>query len=226
MMGEGFENFKITWVGGKSPTLYFYDENDHVSEEVPLSDMPEQQLVSMIEARGFSLKVPVPVLPTSPKKEITIGDMHYQFYSEPVLHSQALEFAKEQTHGGEHGRLLSIQCKAKQEAVFEWLKYDFGSNGENVWLGCDDEVEDHWTWTAANTLFYSNRVAVPGVYSNWNDGEPNNADDEDCAVLTRNGGWNDVRCSNSKHMIVVEFGPARSTSCDVSSASTQEAVDL
>ncbi|XP_040588256.1 mannose-binding protein C isoform X1 [Mesocricetus auratus] len=42
-------------------------------------------------------------------------------------------------------------------------------------------------------------------YTNWNGGEPNNADNgEDCVVLLTNGKWNDVPCSDS-FLVVCEF---------------------
>ncbi|XP_045423785.1 mannose-binding protein C [Lemur catta] len=43
------------------------------------------------------------------------------------------------------------------------------------------------------------------TYTNWNDGEPNNAGSgEDCTVLLRNGRWNDAPCSSS-FLAVCEF---------------------
>lgn len=42
-------------------------------------------------------------------------------------------------------------------------------------------------------------------YTNWNDGEPNNAGSgEDCVVILANGRWNDVSCSES-FLAVCEF---------------------
>lgn len=37
----------------------------------------------------------------------------------------------------------------------------------------------------------------PLTYVNWRNGEPNNVNDEDCAVMGYNGLYHDVRCSKT-----------------------------
>ena len=34
-------------------------------------------------------------------------------------------------------------------------------------------------------------------YANWAEGEPNNMDDEDCALITATGEWNDQQCTGA-----------------------------
>jgi len=218
LMGEGFPNFEIKWVGGKSPTLYTYDENNNQLEETGLSDMSKDNLVSLIESKGFSMKIPVlsvPEVTDDPTKHALIGGIHYEFFSSPIYYDQAVEFAGVRTFDGQTGRLLSIECQAQQDEIMKWLGESV-TEKEGIWLGTQDEnQEGTWTWTSTGVTFYTN-TAIPGIFSNWRPGEPNNADmSENCAALTV-GGWNDVKCksSQSPNKIVLEFGPTHSSLCD------------
>ena len=38
---------------------------------------------------------------------------------------------------------------------------------------------------------------VKTTYRNWDDGEPNNSGNEDCATVKKNGKWNDIKCANT-----------------------------
>lgn len=71
----------------------------------------------------------------------------------------------------------------------DFIKF-FSSKFKNdiLWIGLNDRFkEGQFVWSDG-THFNSS------VYSNWNDGEPNNAGDEDCVEL-RSSGWNDEQCS-------------------------------
>ncbi|XP_006880454.1 PREDICTED: mannose-binding protein C-like [Elephantulus edwardii] len=66
---------------------------------------------------------------------------------------------------------------------------------EEAFLGITDEV------TEGQFLDLTGRRVT---YTNWNDGEPNDANSEDCVVLLRDGKWNDASCSSS-FKVVCEF---------------------
>lgn len=57
---------------------------------------------------------------------------------------------------------------------------------QDYWIGFDDRArEGTFVWPDG----------VERAYTDWNDGEPNNAGNEDCAQLRRdNGRWNDLPC--------------------------------
>nr|XP_015003044.2 mannose-binding protein C isoform X1 [Macaca mulatta] len=67
---------------------------------------------------------------------------------------------------------------------------------EEAFLGITDEnTEGEFVDLTGNKL----------TYTNWNDGEPNNAgSNEDCVLLLKNGKWNDIPCSSS-HLALCEF---------------------
>ncbi|XP_071801392.1 perlucin-like protein [Asterias amurensis] len=69
--------------------------------------------------------------------------------------------------------------------------------GGAVWIDCNDlDVEGKWKCREGN---------VEVAYRNWCSGEPNNEDDEECAVLA-NGWrserkWHDVKCSRAERAL-------------------------
>ncbi|XP_023574914.1 mannose-binding protein C [Octodon degus] len=60
---------------------------------------------------------------------------------------------------------------------------------ENPFLGITDE---------RNEGEFVDRKGIRPSYTNWNNGEPNNAgSNEDCVAILRDGKWNDVPCSDA-----------------------------
>ena len=67
--------------------------------------------------------------------------------------------------------------------------------GDDLWLGASDlDVTDAWRWVATGAQFWQGKddgSPVGGLFSNWNDGEPN-GDTEYYCELTSDGTWNDA----------------------------------
>ncbi len=84
------------------------------------------------------------------------------------------------------GTMLSIHSQAVQD----WASTTaFGINDAEWWIGLDDlDVEGTFTWSDGTPL----------DFTAWNDGEPNNAGEEDCANLPpwTGGRWNDLPCDH------------------------------
>ena len=58
-----------------------------------------------------------------------------------------------------------------------WIKDTFGEE-EHFWIGFNDiETEGDWVWSSGE----------PVVYTNWAEGEPNNYEDEDVAIMNWEG---------------------------------------
>lgn len=61
----------------------------------------------------------------------------------------------------------------------------------NTWMGLSDKKkEGQWLWVDDTPL----------QWNYWSKGEPNNLEDEDCAVFS-DGGWNDITCSHEAFWI-------------------------
>ncbi|XP_022107999.1 perlucin-like protein [Acanthaster planci] len=68
------------------------------------------------------------------------------------------------------------------------------------WINCNDiQVEGSWMCQDDTT----------GVeFRNWRNGEPsNNGNAENCAVATKDGTWNDVKCGALAHVICKRYEP-------------------
>ncbi|XP_026551936.1 CD209 antigen-like protein E [Pseudonaja textilis] len=75
--------------------------------------------------------------------------------------------------------LVIINSKQEQDFVIQTLKH-------SIWLGLSDtEKEGTWHWVDGSPL----------KERSWKEGEPNNGgNNEDCAVLYKEGKWNDIHC--------------------------------
>ncbi len=119
--------------------------------------------------------------------------------------------AQARTNGGMNGYLATITSDEENTFVAARLT---GAG----WMGASDAgTEGVWQWVTgpeAGTTFWNGAIGgtvVPGQYENWNENEPNNSGNEDCAQYLIGAGdegqWNDLNCSTS--MIagyVVEYG--------------------
>ncbi|XP_067386173.1 pulmonary surfactant-associated protein D [Emydura macquarii macquarii] len=90
------------------------------------------------------------------------------------------------------GQLASPQNAAENAAIHQIVV----SHKKQVFLGITDiQTEGQFKYLNGQTL----------VYSNWQTGEPNNANGvEDCVEVSSTGKWNDKSC-DEKRLIVCEF---------------------
>ena len=95
-----------------------------------------------------------------------------------------------------HGYLTEIQTSEENNFVARLAWYG------NVWIGYNDRAQEgKWIWT---------NTGESGTYTNWDTGEPNNDDDQDCAILWSGQVrkfWDDIECAcHHKQWFVCEKG--------------------
>jgi hypothetical protein len=73
----------------------------------------------------------------------------------------------------------------------------------NVWIGATDAaVEGSWLWSNDGTQFWLGASGgSASAYAQWNGGEPNNQNNEDCAEMYASGAWNDAVCTLTRGFI-------------------------
>ncbi|BFZ22372.1 hypothetical protein BsWGS_25410 [Bradybaena similaris] len=88
------------------------------------------------------------------------------------------------------GALVSIINADENQFVFSLIPKGYNSY---TWIGLQDPVENSFTWVDG----------TPVQYTNWEPGEPNNNNNEDCVAMdTVNGKWNDIQCANAYSLFV------------------------
>lgn len=97
----------------------------------------------------------------------------------------------------------------------QWLMGMFRPISDTAFVGGNDITEEGgWVWDESGANFWNGAgdgTAVPGMYANWNTGEPNNVGDagEDVAEIhLGTGRWNDLNAARERYCIV-ESGSAQ-----------------
>ncbi len=104
---------------------------------------------------------------------------YYEFVPETLTWHEAKLAASKRVHHGVPGRLIVIKSQAQNDFAHSLLPDD----QTRAWLGLTDEVKEGvFLWIDG----------TKPSYTNWNPGEPNNADgDEHYGEMHPNGKWND-----------------------------------
>ena len=148
---------------------------------------------------------------------------YYEMGSNDVDWPDAKTKAENSSYLGLKGYLATITSQAENDFIYQKLQADSWVGGSdnfqmiNTALGTtkfnnQSESDGHWYWVTgpeAGTNFYNNGTTA--TYSNWAQGEPNNAlGDEDVIELYSSGGgkWNDLLHVNPLHDVktsVIEY---------------------
>ncbi|MCC7576434.1 MAG: choice-of-anchor L domain-containing protein [Methanomethylovorans sp.] len=141
------------------------------------------------------------------------GHYYESIHSESAISwTDARAAAEARSLSGMQGYLATILTE--DESVF------LGSKApDNAWIGANDAAEEReWRWvtgpenlTGEGTLFYyqDNSTTLPGFYTNWNSGEPNDWDGvEDYGQILGAGNkkWNDLPNVADVYYYLVEYG--------------------
>jgi len=203
---DEYENVRVEWVSGKTPTAFFYDEEENLLSEVEMTNMKFDEIEEFFVQNNFPLKRRGEAYDEAKAVQVSWGGHVYEIHPESNPYSNALAFAQSKTMNGKQGYLAAINSRAEQQFVDSLLAQN---DLQSVWLGgSDKDSEGNWKWNGgeeAGELFW----AVPEItkYSNWVAHEPNNAGgDENCMVNKGGIGWNDVNCIEEKHPLLIEFG--------------------
>lgn len=131
----------------------------------------------------------------TPSGTYEYNDHRYEVYDTRLDFMTARKVAK-----SKGGYLATITSQEEMNAIIELLKSSTTNQFETGWfIGLTDIAEEgNWKWDTGETF----------SYSNWGDGEPNNAnDDEDCVAIFNKdtGKWNDVWTHDCYHAFIVEY---------------------
>lgn len=198
-----------------TPTVFLINsESGFTLKQLEVTDLALPDVLNLLRSNGFEPKLPQADFPNTPTDNSNFGGHHYELFDVPCFYEEAKKFAESRTHNGEQGYLATILSKEEDEFLQKFLQKN---NVNDAWIGAQDAQEEGlWKWVSGHEKdesFWSAKVGgpVPDVYSNWKQGEPNNANDEDCASLSKDG-WNDATCQGSQLSLLVEFGSKDITS--------------
>jgi len=110
----------------------------------------------------------------------------YLFGNETMNFTEAMQFCE-----ANGGKLAEPRRERETNAINRMIKKDAVDDvDKNYWIGLTDiDDEGRFTWLSDDSEV---------GYNNWNNGEPNNLNDEDCVHLRKGVSfeWNDSKCSN------------------------------
>jgi len=199
-----FDNLKVEWVPGATPSVFFYGPNKELLKQSEIGDKDMGELLELLKQNNFvparkKSDISTPQLATS-----TFQGNTYEVYGTPTYFDDAKAFAESKQLNGIQGHLLTISSAEEENAVSVLLN---GTPIQAVWLAAQDSTLDGtWKWVAGKAngnTFWQDGTSLS--YSNWRPGEPNNANDEDCATMVRESGWNDVSCDTPSYSVVVKY---------------------
>jgi len=147
-----------------------------------------------------------------------LGSETYNAHTYAIT-SAAMTFAEAKAAAAAVGGYLTT-VNTKAENTFLTEKFYAAYGNKALWIGANDiATEATWIWDNGTTsgddnltdticnapsgnCRPSNATWADGSRK-WNNGEPNNAGNEDCANITRSDGtWNDLRCTNNQYGII------------------------
>jgi len=202
---KNYINVQVEWIGGATPTAFFYDDTENELSNVVLGDRSLTELLTIFEEQGFTAEVENIVFPDIPFAVREYGGHTYKFWLIENYFPAAQEFV---TTKHPDGYIVTITSKGEQEFLGKTLK-EFVIT--KAWLGAKDAEEGKWQWLGGpekDQLFWDAYVRDTEKsigYTLWFPNEPNNVDNEDCSVFFPDG-WNDASCDTEKAALVVEFG--------------------
>jgi len=205
-----YEDLKVEWVPGAAPKAYLYDADRTVVRELEVGDKNLQEVLQLLKDNGFvpSLKK---IVMGAPLQTVSFGGHHYEVFNVPNFFEAAVAFASSRSHGGEAGYLVTITSNLEAQFISKVMQ---DNKLQTAWLGAqDDENEGTWKWLGGaekGSPFWEGKTdghKVDEMFTNWRTGEPNDVQNEDCAVMmSDDGGWNDAKCDTETYSVIVEFG--------------------
>jgi len=221
----------LTWnsvSGATSYTLYWdnasgIDSSDNVIDNITnvnythssLSDGTYYYKVAAVNSSGTGTlsSVASALLSASILGSETYNAHTYAITSAPMTFAEAKAAA-----AAVGGYLTTVNTKA--ENTFLTNKFYAAYGNKALWIGANDiATEATWIWDNGTTsgddnltdticnapsgnCRPSNATWADGSRK-WNNGEPNNSGNEDCANITRSDGtWNDLRCTRNQYGII------------------------
>lgn len=112
----------------------------------------------------------------------------------PLTWSEAEAAAKTWRYHGVSGQLVSINTAAENTFLQQNVIHPAGNGNKHIGL-TDRAQEGQFKWLTGEPL----------TFSNWENGEPNNAGDEDAVEMYASGRWNDARTTVVNPAYLVEF---------------------
>jgi len=207
-----FENLKVEWVHGHAPTAFFYNNKKEEVFKVEIGDKDLPEMLTLFKEKGFQPTAKKVEL-GAPVKTIDFEGNMYELYKPALSFEEAMSVVQSKTNNNVQGHLLTITSENEHNFVSKLLE-DTGIDA--VWLGAQDEpTEGTWTWTSGpekGVVFWKDGSTQ--TFSRWRELEPNNVNNENCAIISRNilsgdVSWNDVNCESLSYSVVVKYPKAK-----------------
>jgi len=169
-------------------------DNNIIPTEIYYDTIPVHDTISVYDTIIVYEYDTIKIMPIDGYDYLGAIDNHLYY-----INNTSTSWTDARTQAGQHGHLVTISSQIENDSILSMISPLSGQ--PHVWIGLhDSNLEGSFEWVTNEEL----------IFTNWNDGEPNNSGDEDYVIMhgsnhTNPGSWGDQPNSVNLYRHILEI---------------------